>query len=779
MPMLRSRSTFCTAALATFVSLGSLGAQAATLPDGRAYEAVSPILQEGAAQTFIPGAGSLYLSNNGEHGVISHRPFEVSASGTTVVYPSDSPPTGGTSDARSDTGSASLATRATSGGWSERDIQPPGSKFSPNYVGFAGEELTAGILRSGEPLSEGAPVGYEDIYSHQLTAGAFEPLFSATPPLRPAVGFETGFNGALIYAGANGGGGGVAAATHVLFEANDLLVPREGQPAIELGEQVEENIEAGEAGRFKRILYDSTGGKLVVVNVLPDEHADANASFGAFPTTSPGGPPGFEHAVSADGSRIVWTDGVTEDLYVREDDAEPDAKTVQLDSAEAGCGACLSGGGHYWTASADGSRVLFTDERQLTSNSTATAGAPDLYRYDFNAPEGHRLTDLTVDPQAGQHADVQGVLGAAEVGAGTGTYFVADGELAKNVNGHGDAAVAGDDNLYFTRAGETTFIATLSQEDDEGVVPFDGSGEESESGDWQVAGGYHTAEVAPDGEDLVFMSDQSLTGYDNRLTAFNPFLGESVTTPLDEVFLYDARAHELHCVSCNPRNEAPQPTEFNSYHPSFGVPVGAFFPITKVHDERAQPRILSDDGSHVFFDSGEPLVPQDTGGWLAVYEWERDGSGSCHESQGCVSLLSSGSDPESSYLLGASASGGDAFLVTRAHRVAGDGNENYDIYDAHECTGSAPCSEEAPVSTCTGAECEQLPVPAPTFSTSPTTTFTGPGNFPPPPVPPPVVKSTKPPGSKCKKGYVRQRGKCVKRRPVKRKPKRAKKSRNA
>ena len=166
-----------------------------------------------------------------------------------------------------------------------------------------------------------------------------------------------------------------------------------------------------------------------------------------------------------------------------------------------------------------------------------------------------------------------------------------------------------------------SFIATLSANDDDmelrgpgpEVVPFGNGASDHHSGDWQAAVGFRTAEVTPDGHSLLFMSGQSLTNYDN----------EDAGTGLDEMFLYEADSSELRCVSCNPSGEAPVTTEFNTY-PGLDQGIGGFFPISQ--SATYQPQVISDDGGRVFFDSGEPLVPQDTNGWLDVYEWERPAS---------------------------------------------------------------------------------------------------------------------------------------------------------
>ena len=175
--------------------------------------------------------------------------------------------------------------------------------------------------------------------------------------------------------------------------------------------------------------------------------------------------PRVSNAVSADGSRVYWSaaewvseEEVPKALYVRENDTQPESEveegvctqpglacTVQVDAAQAACSEAVCGkgnqrGGHgsFLTASADGSRVLFTDERRLTADSTAAAGAPDLYQYDLGAPEGERLADLSVDETSGEHANVEGILGSSE--DGSYVYFAAGGVLAANQGVGGETA---------------------------------------------------------------------------------------------------------------------------------------------------------------------------------------------------------------------------------------------------------------------------------------------------------------------------------------------------
>src|SRR6185312_16689410 len=77
-------------------------------------------------------------------------------------------------------------------------------------------------------------------------------------------------------------------------------------------------------GREEPDLYECSGGTTRVVDVLPDGEPAANAKFG-----SPGGHL-LENVISADGSRVFWTDLNDHDLYLREGNGTPAARTVQV-----------------------------------------------------------------------------------------------------------------------------------------------------------------------------------------------------------------------------------------------------------------------------------------------------------------------------------------------------------------------------------------------------------------------------------------------------------------
>ena len=707
-------------------------ASASSLPDGRVFEMVTPVEDQGA-DVYAPFVVSQFYVLIGVSGLFTQLPVQASVDGDAVAYAGDAS-VGGMGETGLKVGDEYVARRLPGGGWAQSAISPPGVKQA-YYQGFTGD-LSSGVLQAGEAVpgfeesrlfEVGAPGsivespevprgGYKFLYSHPTVKGGegvYYPLFASNPSNRSAEEFRTpgvpktysGASGVLEFAGASAGFG------ELLFEANSVLSG--GAPE-------------GEAGANN--LYVSVGGRPVLVNVAPGGVAEAGATFGAptgnFPTADD---PDFSHVVSADGSRVFWTDLNTGVLYGSEGVGTAGQRSVELDASE---GPGLSGGGRYWTASEDGSRVYFTDENQLTADSTAGGGEPDLYEYDFERPVGARLTDLTVD--AGGHADVVGVIGvseeerAQEEQAGRFVYFVARGVLAgSGTNAQGVSAEAEQDNLYVLRAGSgVRFIARLTEKDGhEALGEAVSRLPRREFGDWQAGLGNRTAEVTPGGGGLVFMSDdQAVGGYAPRLEG----------SELEEVYVYEYATGSLACASCDPAHEPPQANTIASFEGK-----GGFLPPS--WSSTYLPDWLSSSGGRVVFDSSEPLVPQDTNGEPDVYEWERDGEGTCQLPAGCVYLLSGGTSSSGSWLGGESESGNDVFIISRAHLVEAGQGEEFAMYDAR-VGGVEPTVPPA----CTGTGCQGVPAPPPTFATPPSSTYDGPANFPPPAPATPVKAKPKP-----------------------------------
>jgi hypothetical protein len=549
---------------------------------------------------------------------------------------------------------------------------------------------------------------------------------------------------------------------HSVVRETDM-VPGLGEcPSFRARAGISENDTHALLEGFNDNLYDDVAGHIYQVNVLPSGAVDPNprASFGGVSKTPGlfGSVLNLSGAISADGSRVVWTDGDTEvtpenpagaeRLFVRENDSAPqspivngecglrgDACTVQVDAAEPGCGSCFGGGGEFWTASSDGSKIFFTDEQRLTADSTAQAGEPDLYMYEIAASGGKdRLSDLTALGTG--HADVQEVAGTSK--DGSSVYFVADGVLTQGPNPEGHEPAAGRANLYVWHEGELSFIAG------EIATPISYGQNQSTS----VPGPSLTpAEVASGGNAVAFFSSVPYTHYNND--------------GVDEMFVYDAKEKTLSCVSCNPSGESPislgeiweqsEPVHVPRAISPWGTQEGG---ITQYAS-----RWINEAGTEVFFNTNQPLVPQDTNGRQDVYEWESDGMGVCQRRTGCVRPISDVLAPHPARLVDASENGEDVFFAQRASLTSQAVNETVKLYDAR-VGGGFP----EPGLACTGTGCQGVPPAPPIFATPSSVTFAGVGNF------EPVGPTTKPKSKpkvkksvKCKRGFVKKRGRCVRR----------------
>jgi hypothetical protein len=453
------------------------------------------------------------------------------------------------------------------------------------------------------------------------------------------------------------------------------------------------------------------------------------------------------------------------------------------------------------------------------------------------------LTDLTPDINPGEErADVQGaVLSASE--DGSYVYFVANGVLgdgAEHGASAGDCEVRtphGFKERDEEREKESCNLYVEHYNNGEWERPrFITALSSADSDDWYFGNlGQHTSGSSPDGRYLAFMSQRSLTGYDtsdvHEEAEYVNEWGEQVKRigrfPEDqEVYLYHAEASpsgqlepgKLVCASCNPTGARPEGERyFGAIQPGEDTGtenmrfVGGYLvwpeeqwlaaniPGWVLHKNRNgahQPRYISNSG-RLFFNSHSALVPQDVNGTWDVYEYEPPGKGSEGEgdcttstqgasdvydpkAEGCVGLISSGESSEESAFLDASESGGDVFFMTLSQLVSQDIDHSVDVYDAHECTSSAPCfppAAETPPPCTTEASCKPSPEPLPSiYGPPPSATFSGPGNLAPPP-PPVVKKATTKRTVKCKKGDVKnKKGKCLKKKKSKKRSGKSSKS---
>ena len=693
------------------------------LPDGRAYEMVSPAA-ENNAELGVPteqvrgGVGGLVN--------LSVIPQQASTNGEAITYASFT----AFDDPESAPGATQYLSRRSPSGWSTENITPEfveGSTRDP-LVGFS-TDLSRGFVISRQPTlvpSDPALEGFENLYLRDNTDGSLDLLSYQSEAPRISVPKP---EYCVSY------GGTTPSFDRIFFTALGGITP--GAP-IEKGHNLYE--------------WSPTGG-LQLVSVLPGLGATP-----ATPSTSTGfgrGATGscnmafgksLRHAISVDGSRVFWTYGGTyagneRPLFARLNGTE----TVQLDATQGGVGP--GGRGEFAAASADGSLVFFTDIQKLTPDSNAGTNNSDLYLYDFDQPLGQRLTNLT--PVAGG-GKVEGVVGVSD--SGSHVYFVAKSVLSgSQENSEGDTAEPNQNNLYVLRPGETPrFIATL--------------GATGDPSNWDQQMSKQTARVTHDGLHVAFLSNRSLTGYDNTIgdgsshCALTGGGGQPEGPPqCAEAFLYDFETDRLVCASCNPSGARP-----------LGPPArGGLTTFPTWPTPYEQPRYLSDDGSRLFFGTVDSLLPKDINGKRDVYEFEQVGVGGCAatspnhvpESSGCLSLLSTGSSADDSYFLDASANARDVFISTRQRLVPSDEDDHFDVYDAREGGGFAVPEEPR---TCNGESCRPT-VPIPTPVTPGSSNFSGEGNI--------HKAQRKPRCPKGKRGVKQRRGgkRCVKRKQGKQK----------
>jgi hypothetical protein len=724
-------------ALAAFWPLLGGVARADGLPDGRVYELVSQPDKRGAL-----------IEPIGQEGVI-----QAAADGGAITYHVDAPteaePAGYANEVQ-------VLSVRSGGGWSTKDlaIAHNGATGKSEGVGedyrLFSEDLSRAVVQPAGayvPLSPEAseqttylrvnfPQGQEGAIcptAAQQSAGesCYLPLVTGAP------GFANVPPGTVFGQLGNQGGEIGPCPSHAAVCGPEFEGASADGSHVVLS-TISIPVDLTSTHTPTGALYDWSEGKLSLVSELP-------ASEGGVASYQPQlGAHNFNvrNAISRNGQRIIW-EGASEQapnpneekhLYLSDTEPEHD-ETARLDVG-------LTGTPRFQAASADDSKVFFTDGFTL---------------YECNVVEsGGKLTCVLTEIGG----ELQGgVIGASE--DGSYVYFVADSVLAPGATqGTCQQGFSGPEascSVYVRHDGVTALVATISGAD---------------SPDWGIEAtpiDLHqmTARVSPNGQWLAFMSQRSLTGYDN----VDALSGQRD----EEVFLYNDAAPEgekLHCASCNPTEAQPEGQEYgeklklvggskvwtNETWLAANVPGWTPYALALA---RYQSRYLSDSG-RLFFNSHDSLVPQDDNKEWDVYELEPAGVGGCTRAGvsfsasagGCLGLISSGTSASESAFLDASATGGrtvagaegggDVFFLTGEPLLRKDTDTGVDLYDARECAAGVSCSGPAPVvaSSCSGeASCKPQALPQPDIFGAPASALASPtGNLTPAPAPALSVK---------------------------------------
>jgi hypothetical protein len=720
------------------------------LPDGRVYEQVSPADKNGNEA----GAGT------NPQGVGAQDHYGLAAAGGDSVLFEGTGPMGESPWGASQYFVASK--NQGSAGWSTRALLPAAQQtidelggtlyISPTYVDPS-PDLSHVIFQSNlgtyaTPPDSQCKGASGSLGPNQLYLSGPDPFMPATWLERPAPATEDPIENCHEKLGAPAGG--TPDFSTVYFTFAGTLLPEDAGRAPHAG-----SGPTVKAWGF----YEDREGALREVGLLPGGGPDPDP-FGAVPAASGHGKAYAGNQVSADGTRAFFVspdpaavgscvtaeegkgDSAAQaavvcapELYVRENGER--TLLVSRDTllpAVGGLPAAAPTGalampnppssGSYVFASPDGSQAFFQSEDRLTA--AAPEGPPgntSAKMYDFDVDTGA----LTYLP------NVVGQIVATDE-HGSSFAFV-------RPEAGGEPAVL--DLWSGPGGGSVTPVTRLPES---ASVP--------------------EARMSSDGSALVFQTPALIAGFNDGGTHPNPYNGHELEPGTEQVYRYDVPANALGCVSCPPHGVTP------SGDASISVLLAS-----ETYEEKAaipamvDERGISSNGDRVFFDSPDPLVPQDSntnapelevsqGGFQKqgrdVYEWEN----------GVVYLISGGKSARNSLLLDNSENGDDVFFATTEGLVPGDTDGAYDVYDARvPHPGDNPPAAAVP---CEGAVCQGPPnVPAP-LTPPASATFSGLGNPTPEVVPPPPTKTTTK-TVKCAKGKKLSHGKCVKTKSKKKK----------
>lgn len=694
-------------AAGTAVKLGEEPTPGAVgLPDGRAYEEVTPSVKYGAEAGFSRGAE--LLDQSPLYSVAS-------ANGESVLFTES----GAFGNTFSGLDLYGVAHRRPQGGWETDAALPPvieepnGIADLPTYFYPSANLERFAFTGEGKPYISGAaaesPAGPDRGLSPNLylTSGGegSAPSYAVQPQWlsRPEVASIVPELGKMASTEELSIAGASPTLSRVYFAYRGTLMPEDAARGA--------NVKTNDAWGF----YEWSESKLHEAGRLPGGGLDAYGAepAGLEPGNANNNPESYSHEIAAGGGTAFFVSPVTQPSTISKCEAEKYAgpggcvpelyarihegattRTVLVSRSELThepaatqplimqSGQSVKGLVRAYAAP-DGSRVFFVDKAALTAAAEAApAGSYKVYEDDLTARGGegevvYRPAMNTVAPG--------GVVGASANGTSLIYY---EGTAEPYTLNYWHLKADGEE--------EVTKIAEVHVK-----IP----------GELDLESMFVTAS----GSAFVFDTPRALTLASSPSTQeLNP------AGKYREVYRYvpSATGGTLSCLSCGKGTPTGNATLSNDAQQNRKRAVGS--------------RGMNAAGTEVFFDTPEALVPQDVNHTRDVYEWEAPGTGSCAAGNagGCDYLISSGTSPEESFILDNGESGSNVFFATTSALAPGDNEGGYDVYDARvmegtpAITGTAPCANN----------CEQAVPPA----TPPGTlsAAAGPsGNLVPPPPP--------------------------------------------
>jgi hypothetical protein len=526
-------------------------------------------------------------------------------------------------------------------GWFTHAITPPqtGSTFDgvssgqrqATYVGEFDPSLSTGVFYAGSPVTDDpSTANVPNLYLRNdlLTAGAGTyalitrcPLCDATRTPLPAPSTENDLIPelpALAWMAPD--------ASHVAFESQLRLT-------------------ADTPAAFNRVevyVWDRATGTVVLAGRVPR----GGASF-CDDVSGPACTPS-QHSIAGQGSSTnlkrtpdvisdgtdghsrvfftVPTSGLAGQLYMRVDGRA----TVQLNVSERTVPDAFAPA-TFLDASVDGERAFFMTSQALT-NDAPVNGDAKIYMYDAtkppSAPDHLTLINADHEPADGTSSNGKGIVGLSH--DGSYVYFASNGQIVGGQQPLG----AGVPGLYLWHDGVVRYIAAFS--------------------------GSAGNQLFTSGGDYINNPRQARVTSDGRWLLYRAVVG-----PTSQLLLYGADTGGAPvCVSCDPSGAASTADSTDVAH------TGSSAALTSWNENRA----LAADGSRVFFDTAQALVPEDVNGRVDVYEYD--------VASGRPFLISTGTSPDDSWFMDASLNGSDVFFTTRQQLVGWDVDQEYDVYDA-------------------------------------------------------------------------------------------------
>ncbi|MGA7704426.1 MAG: hypothetical protein WB998_05965 [Solirubrobacteraceae bacterium] len=633
--------------------------------------------------------------------------------------------------------------RRDASGWSTAPLEPPAS-VAPWTVLGGTSDYSATLDASLSMTMLGTNQGEAD---EEKTAGEF--LLHRTDSPYDVASFEIA---GLALEPLEAGGkiaipnyeGASPDLSHIFFTTESNLLPELPEPGGKIPWFYEMIASGAGAPSFKLVGLNNEGG------VIGGGSCGAGASL-------PSRSVSRLNEISANGASVYFRACNSGQLFVRVDARRTLEVSKPLGEVceEVPCpGSAKRAEAEFQGASEDGSRVYFTTSAPLVVGDHDTQNV--LYLASVGCPGGEEacepaqkvVTQMTQVSRApsGEAADVRGVVAVSP--DGSRVYFVAGGVLSEGANAEGHAPVAGAENLYVydTSSGEApVFVADLcsgpelSGVSKDQVCPdnlnINGVNESPTNNDkklWATAG----PEAQTAGADAGFLVFSSF----GRLTS-----GDA--DGARDIYRYEAASGLLERVSVG---EAGRDANGNNSAYSAAMRDEEKSEASSAAKARLRVRAINEDGTRIVFTTAEPLSRFATNGLENVYEW-RAGPG---PNEGSVSLVSSGSSPESDSEPVITPSGDDVFFVTSQSLLPQDTDSAPDVYDARIGGGFPPVLAER--QPCSGDACQgALTNPAPLLVAGSVAQAPG-GNFSTPAPAKKVVKAKKKSKQKAKKNKTKR-----------------------